>query len=233
MRNHHNLFSLVELLVTIAIIAILTSMLLPALKNARGMAKRSACQSNLKQWGVTFSIYTSDYDGWLPDPKATTWSTQGWATQIDKVMDKTLADYGTGVGKNYGIWQCPENTLQERCAGTNCSKGDKNGSYQPNGFDTTELFLGTKVSMHRKPGLLHALYDGCNYKNEPWNNDGGGTDYAIGMRHVRYCHGKGLNMLYADAHVQWLPPVLEYRGTFIGGGGQASAFTNGWAWYCR
>ena len=52
-----------ELLVVIAIIALLMSILMPALARTRNQAKAVLCQSNLKQWGLVFSMYTDDNDG--------------------------------------------------------------------------------------------------------------------------------------------------------------------------
>ncbi len=55
-------FTLVELLVVIAIIALLMSILIPALARVRNQAKTVICQSNLKQWGAVFAMYTGDND---------------------------------------------------------------------------------------------------------------------------------------------------------------------------
>jgi len=56
-------FTLIELLVVIAIIALLMAILMPALKRAKLQAKTVACQANLKQWTLYFSMYTEDHNG--------------------------------------------------------------------------------------------------------------------------------------------------------------------------
>ena len=55
-------FTLIELLVVIAIIALLMAILMPALTQVRKQAKTAACQMNLRQWGVCWSMYADDND---------------------------------------------------------------------------------------------------------------------------------------------------------------------------
>ena len=58
-------FTLIELLVVIAIIAVLAAILFPVFARARENARRSSCQSNLKQLALGMAQYTQDYDGRL------------------------------------------------------------------------------------------------------------------------------------------------------------------------
>ncbi len=74
-------FTLVELLVVIAVIAILASILFPVLVNAKQAAQRARCQSNLSQIGKAFESYTSDYNGCYPNlgqSECTLWMGRYW-----------------------------------------------------------------------------------------------------------------------------------------------------------
>ena len=55
-------FTLIELLIVLAIIAILSAILLPAFARVRSQARRTACVSQLKQLGLATAIYRQDYE---------------------------------------------------------------------------------------------------------------------------------------------------------------------------
>jgi prepilin-type N-terminal cleavage/methylation domain-containing protein/prepilin-type processing-associated H-X9-DG protein len=64
-------FTLIELLVVIAIIAVLMGILMPALQKARKQARELICISNLKQYGISSTMYLNDYNLKFPNPQ--TW----------------------------------------------------------------------------------------------------------------------------------------------------------------
>ena len=75
--NKHKAFTLIELLVVISIIALLVSILLPALNRAREAARRTVCSSNLKNLGQGIFIYANSHNDSLPICRYETASTVG------------------------------------------------------------------------------------------------------------------------------------------------------------
>src|SRR5688500_420563 len=98
-------FTLIELLVVIAIIAILAAILFPVFAQAREAARKSSCQSNLKQWGNAFMLYVQDYDEVYPKPAYM----NGAATAGD-LWGLGWAGACQPYVKNTGIGKCPSDT---------------------------------------------------------------------------------------------------------------------------
>jgi prepilin-type N-terminal cleavage/methylation domain-containing protein/prepilin-type processing-associated H-X9-DG protein len=65
-QPQHQAFTLIELLVVITIIAILASLLLPAISMARQSAQDLSCKNNLRQLGLASLAYAGDHHGYLP-----------------------------------------------------------------------------------------------------------------------------------------------------------------------
>jgi prepilin-type N-terminal cleavage/methylation domain-containing protein/prepilin-type processing-associated H-X9-DG protein len=95
-----NAFTLIELLVVVSIIAVLASMLLPAIGTVRDAAKRSSCASNIKQVGLAHLMYAEDWDGLLPNDHAGGSNNQPNPLQFDDILLTTDK-----------AWFCTDRTL--------------------------------------------------------------------------------------------------------------------------
>lgn len=89
-------FTLIELLVVIAIIAILAAILFPVFARAREAARKSTCQSNMKECAIALQTYWNDYDATLPS-SVPAGSTVGTGTAAGNDAGFPLFSAGVGV----------------------------------------------------------------------------------------------------------------------------------------
>ena len=127
-------FTLIELLVVIAIIAILAAILFPVFARARENARRSSCQSNMKQIGLGMLQYAQDYDEKLPGYRFSYASPvagqTGAGTQLNSNIFFNQVTYP--YTKSYQIWVCPSNPIgwvNIDSQGVNAAVGDAFQSY--------------------------------------------------------------------------------------------------------
>src|SRR5216117_3102676 len=91
-------FTLVELLVVIGIIALLISILLPALTKARAAAQTIACSANLRSILQAMQIFAAQNNGQIPGSAYTTARFLWMPGTRDVINDKRNPAFGTGAG---------------------------------------------------------------------------------------------------------------------------------------
>jgi len=203
-------FTLIELLIVIAIIAILASMLLPALNQARERGKCVSCVGNLKSLGMTVSMYAADSRGFLPACSPT--STNTWIHQLKRntpsltnkqfLCPGNTALRAAWIESPVSFWNTAINP-QSAEYGFNIGIANP---YMPTAYikiakvrnHSSKVFLMDSVSNRNltNPGYTAGKYwiASTNYIGN-WQTDGGWGRPAT-IRHART-----VNVLYADFHV--------------------------------
>lgn len=106
-KRWNSAFTLIELLVVIAIIAILAAILFPVFAQARESARKASCTSNLKQVGLAFGMYNTDYDECFPWAASNLGATTTtWYDLVEPYVKAGASGFGFGApGKTFYV--CP------------------------------------------------------------------------------------------------------------------------------
>ncbi len=228
-------FTLIELLVVIAIIALLAAILFPVFGRARENARRSSCQSNLKQIGLGIMQYTQDYDEKMvptENPPAPAGSRVIWYELVQPYVKSTQ------------IFICPSNTTAPIVSGY--STIGYRSCYVANGNKDTGVQSGSNGMNFNRP---------MDYYDKDGNLLGGrlitefttpaqlilvgeneGTDSAPNFYRMNATAAAGsflltdhlatTNFLFADGHVKALKPTSTYSCTSSAcGSGQINMFS--------
>lgn len=125
-------FTLMELLVTIAVIAILAALLLPVLNKGKERARRAKCQSNLRQIGIALRQYTNDYRDLLPDATTNNPAYYGswWPWDLNTNLVSELEEHGA----TRKVLYCPSNPNMNDEAHWNFSKAHPRSPFRVLGY---------------------------------------------------------------------------------------------------
>ena len=225
-------FTLIELLVVIAIIAILAAILFPVFARARENARRSSCQSNLKQMGLGMLQYVQDYDETYPPVSINNGlPVTSYSSSVPFAWSDALQPYI----KSTQLYQCPSDETEQ---GTLVSNDYTDYFYNALVSNTNSAVFSetsrTVLIGEANSGSARITLNGCQgggptSPNNTTNtggvrtcgtgsfaglleNNGGGTSAKIAKvdRHL-----EGGNWAFADGHVKWYIAVGPTRSVKI------------------
>ncbi|MHC4572460.1 MAG: type II secretion system protein [Planctomycetota bacterium] len=224
-------FTLVELLVVIAIIALLMSILIPSLTRAKIQAKFVMCQSNLRQLGAAFAMYTGDNDGYFQKGFGGTPADSFW--WLEAVMpyyknpDVCLCPMATRYGWDVGLGERGAKFYAWSAHGWLYPPG-AHGSYAINGWvehKETENPGSEWAAAHRwrsvnvsGAGIIPLMMDSAwidgwprhNHEPPAYDDENSYDVSSLG----RYCinrHNEHINVLFLDFSVSKVPLKCLWR----------------------
>lgn len=220
MSQKRTAFTLIELLVVIAIISLLAAILFPVFARARENARRSTCQSNLKQISIGIIQYIQDYDEKFPFAGCGTSGTPNSCKQYAVCGGPSnpagsWAELAQPYVKSTQVFKCPSDRRGAAFTssyGINGPLGGAGGSPVPT--NTKNIATVEQVSKV-------VMWYEDDYPTDPWSriecvdwiypNSGIGLNVVDHVRHL-----EGSNYAFVDGHVKWLKTVEGGGQTQLG-----------------